>query len=511
MLAERYRALKSLGGGGFGRTFLARDEYKPSQPYCAIKQFYPQSQGTNNPQKAASLFHQEAERLESLGKHPQIPELLAHFEQEQHLYIIQEFIQGQNLAQELAESGAFNENKIQHLLKSLLPVLQFIHSQKVIHRDLKPENIIRRQTDSISHVAQEENDLVLVDFGAAKYINPVNFGKAGTKIGSATYAAPEQSFGKALFASDIFSLGVTCIHLLTNIEPFDLYEALENELVWQRYLVASPVSKELAQLLDKMIQMNLKQRYKFVGEVMKDLENLDKQNNSQIEANKTKVRLGLGKKIKTFSTTISTKVSQAIALDWTQFTLHYEDCIELYAPKAQVAEYLTHHKDWFPRCAAPMQVSPIGNNGYDLLIGRYGAFNYEQEVRIGLELVPPDAQGIYRISTIPLPDYNPPGYEVDFRGSFYLQEVPFDANKFVFPESTKVVIPNVLTQWLWQLNLEVAVQFPSFIRNMPANIVQSTGDRLLKQIVRQVSRRLADKVQKDFHNSVGLPIPQKIK
>ncbi|MBZ8179344.1 protein kinase domain-containing protein [Oscillatoria salina] len=510
LLAERYRAIKPLGGGGFGRTFLARDEYKPSQPHCAIKQFYPQSQGTSNPQKAAILFHQEAERLEALGKHPQIPELLAHFEQEQRLYIIQEFIEGQNLAQELTETGAFNESKIKNLLRDLLPVLQFIHSEKIIHRDIKPENIIRRQVYSHSSLAEEKGNLVLVDFGAAKYLNPVNFAKTGTQIGSASYVAPEQSFGKAIFASDIFSLGVTCIHLLTNVEPFDLYDALESELIWRHYLVANPVSKELANLLDKMIKMNIKQRYKFVGEVMKDLENLDKQNDIQIEGNKPKVRVALGNKIKAFSSTVSSKVSEAIALDWTRFHLYYEDSIKLYAPKARVAEYLTQHNSWFPRCATPMQVSPMGANAYDLLIGRYGAFNYEQEVRIGLELVPPDDRGIYRISTIPLADYTPPGYEVDFQGSFYLQEVPFEGTKFTFPESSNAAIPAVFTQWIWQLNLEVAVQFPGFIRNMPATIVESTGDRLLRQIVRQVSRRLARKVQKDFHTSVGIPLPKEI-
>jgi len=257
ILAERYRPLRLLGAGGLGRTLLAEDESQPSKPYCAIKQFYPQ--GQNNSPKAAQLFHQEAERLKELGNHPQIPEFLAYFEQDNCQYIVQEFIDGENLNQELAQLGAFSEKQLRSLLSDLLPVLQFIHQGKVIHRDIKPENIIRRRRD---------NKLVLVDFGAAKYATWTILAKTGTTIGSAGYAAPEQTFGKAVFASDIYSLGVTCIHLLTQMQPFDLYEPLESGFIWRQYLVNNPVSQDLAELLDKMIHPVLKQRYQSVEEVL---------------------------------------------------------------------------------------------------------------------------------------------------------------------------------------------------------------------------------------------------
>ncbi|NEO97170.1 MAG: protein kinase [Symploca sp. SIO2E9] len=282
LLAQRYRALKPIAQGGFGRTFLAEDEYIPSKPRCVIKQFYPQA--GNNVLKAAKLFQQEALQLEKLGKHPQIPELLAHFEQDNYLYIVQEFIDGQNLAQELAESGAFPEAEIRHLLADLLPVLQFIHTGKVIHRDIKPENIIRRRLPP-SHLSTQEEanlqvppslkgakgDLALVDFGAAKYTTPATLAKTGTTIGSAGYAAPEQIFGKAVFASDIYSLGVTCIHLLTQLEPFDLYDVLESGFVWRHYLVNNPVSEQLANVLDKMVHSTVRQRYQSAQEVMQAL------------------------------------------------------------------------------------------------------------------------------------------------------------------------------------------------------------------------------------------------
>ncbi|NEP61611.1 MAG: protein kinase [Symploca sp. SIO2G7] len=266
LLAQRYRAIRLIATGGFGRTLLAEDQHKPSKPRCVIKQFYPQ--GQNNARKAAELFQQEAVRLEQLGKHPQIPELLAHLEQDNHQYIVQEFIDGQNLAQELAETGAFPESQIRSLLKNLLPVLQFIHQGQVIHRDIKPENIIRRRIFSPPYSGK---DLVLVDFGAAKHATVTALAKTGTTIGSAAYAAPEQTFGKAVFTSDLYSLGVTCIHLLTNIEPFNLYEPLESGFAWRSYLVNNPVSEELGCILDKMIQNSIKLRYQSAEEVLQTL------------------------------------------------------------------------------------------------------------------------------------------------------------------------------------------------------------------------------------------------
>jgi WD40 repeat protein len=260
LLREHYRTLKPIGQGGFGRTFLAVDEDKPSKPRCVIKQFFPQGQGTNNIEKAAQLFEEEAVRLDCLGRHPQIPDLLAYFIQDGQQYLVQEFIDGQNLAQVLEETGAFSETQIRDLLKSLLPVLEFIHSHNVIHRDIKPENLICRS----------DRQLVLVDFGAAKYATGTALAKTGTVIGSAGYVSPEQSVGRAVFASDIYSLGLTCIHLLTQVEPFDLYSDSEGDWVWRSYLNSS-VSDDLGKILDKMLFSATKRRYQTAGEVLKDL------------------------------------------------------------------------------------------------------------------------------------------------------------------------------------------------------------------------------------------------
>ncbi|HEY9829743.1 MAG TPA: WD40 repeat domain-containing serine/threonine-protein kinase, partial [Stenomitos sp.] len=262
LLGDRYRALELIGQGGFGRTFLAVDEYKPSKPRCVIKQFYPQIQGANNIQKAADLFEQEAMRLDELGQHPQIPELLAHFTQDNRQYLIQEFIDGQNLLQELEAEGVFQEAQIRQLLESLLPVLEFIHSHQVIHRDIKPANIIRRPN----------RELILVDFGAAKFANETALLLTGTTIGTPGYLAPEQARGKACFASDLYSLGVTCLYLLTQISPLELFDVGEDNWVWRQYLLNNPVSEKLGYILDRLVENGTKKRYQSASEVLRDLE-----------------------------------------------------------------------------------------------------------------------------------------------------------------------------------------------------------------------------------------------
>lgn len=260
-IQERYRALKVIGQGGFGKTFLAQDEGKPSQPRCVIKQFIYDDPATLR--EAQRLFEQEAVRLDDLGKHPQIPELLAHCEQEGRQYLVQEFIDGENLLQELNRAGRFSEAKIKDLLLDLLPVLQFIHAGNVIHRDIKPENIIRRRSDG---------RLVLVDFGAAKLASKTALAKTGTTIGSPEYTAPEQARGKAVFASDIYGLGVTCIYLLTQISPFDLFSDSEFQWVWRRFLNGITVNDKLGRVLDKMLEQALVRRYQTIEDILQDLD-----------------------------------------------------------------------------------------------------------------------------------------------------------------------------------------------------------------------------------------------
>ncbi len=259
LLRMRYRPIRVLGEGTFGQTFLAVDEDTPSKRYCAVKQFHFSSQHPEVLDKAIKLFKDEGNRLDFLGTHPQIPALLAYFQQEQRLYLVQEFIEGLTLEQEL-QQGVYNEDQIWQLLQDLLPVLKFIHQNKVFHRDIKPPNIIRRQRDG---------KLVLIDFGAAKLVSETHL-KQGTLIGTPGYAPPEQmKDGKVDRTSDLYSLGVTCVQMLTKTPLLTMYDSANKSWRWREYLPPrTSISAELSGVLDKLLQIYIKNRYQSVEEVL---------------------------------------------------------------------------------------------------------------------------------------------------------------------------------------------------------------------------------------------------
>ncbi|QLE43858.1 serine/threonine protein kinase [Nostoc sp. C052] len=263
LLQERYRLLKQIGKGGFCKTFLAVDEGEFPPVPCVVQESSPESE-------TFKTFQQKAKQLEELGKHPQIPALLAYFEQNEHFYLVQEFIAGTNLAQVVEEEGAFNETQIWQLLEDVLPVLQFISDRNIIHRNIKPQNIIRRSPIT------KKGDFVIVDFNTAKIVAESDQLTSETSIGSPEYAAPEQTRGKAVFASDLYSFGVTCIYLLTQIPPFDLFDIANDCWVWQQYLTTKVTdvwrqdskSLRLAQILDNLLQNAVDHRFQSANEVM---------------------------------------------------------------------------------------------------------------------------------------------------------------------------------------------------------------------------------------------------
>ncbi|MCS7293064.1 MAG: DUF1997 domain-containing protein [Gloeomargarita sp. SKYBB_i_bin120] len=190
--------------------------------------------------------------------------------------------------------------------------------------------------------------------------------------------------------------------------------------------------------------------------------------------------------------------------EFTAFHSTFSDCMPMYAPAAVVGRYLDAHQAWFRRCADPMQAEPIGQTGYALKLGRFGALGYELEPCIGLDLLPADQQ-TYRIRTIPVPGFEPEDYRVDFQARLTLVETPV-------PADVQAELPNltVMTRVEWVLDLGVEVRFPRFIQVLPESLIQRTGEALLRQVVRQISRRLTRRVQEDFHRSQGLPMPRPV-
>ncbi len=226
--------------------------------------------------KAIDSFKKEAETLFELGKHPQIPDLLAFFEQENRLYLVQECINGHDLFKELSQKNYFSEAEINQFLFSLLPVLHFVHQRKIIHRDIKPENIICRQ----------DGVLILVDFGVSKQLTSSITTRIGTTTGTLGYAPPEQLRGRVYPASDLYALGITAIRLLTGCVPTqqnnavvdEIYDSLEMEWTWQAYLEQQgrEISPNLAQILVKLTHEKVKLRYQTAEDILQELNGIKK-------------------------------------------------------------------------------------------------------------------------------------------------------------------------------------------------------------------------------------------
>lgn len=268
LLRDRYRVTQALGHGGFGATFLASDESLPGQPFCVIKQLRPTATAPHVLEMARELFQREAQTLGRIGNHPQVPRLLDYFEANQEFYLVQEYVSGLTLQQEVKRSGPFSEAGVKQFLSEILPVLQYIHSQQVIHRDIKPANLIRRTQDC---------KLVLIDFGAVKnqvsqVANSASEQTALTAyaIGTPGFAPPEQMAMRPVYASDIYAIGVTCIYLLTGKSPKDLdYDPATGELLWQKHV---HVSEHFASVLKKMLEVSVRHRYQTVNEIFRALD-----------------------------------------------------------------------------------------------------------------------------------------------------------------------------------------------------------------------------------------------
>lgn len=269
ILAGRYLPRKLLGQGGFGAAFLASDRYTPAIRNCVVKQFLPASTLSPTQLKTAqALFEREAQALDELGNvHPQIPDLFAFFEltvpawqpgkQDQFFYLVQEYIDGQTMEEELNQKGVFSSAAVIDVLREILVVLKFVHDKGAIHRDIKPTNIMRHRNGMI----------YLLDFGAVRQVAK---GGKSTGIYSEGYAPPEQINGSEVYpSSDLYALAVTCILLLTGKQPTDLYDSYNGSWRWRRD--APTVNPALAEILDRMLRTTPSERFQSADEVLQAL------------------------------------------------------------------------------------------------------------------------------------------------------------------------------------------------------------------------------------------------
>jgi serine/threonine protein kinase len=269
LLAGRYRVLKVLGAGGFGQTYITEDRHLPGQPKCVLKHLKPTSTSPEVLEIARKLFQKEAETLQQLGSHEQIPRLLAFFEENQEFYLVQEYIVGHTLSSELGTQQKWVESAVHRLLREVLTILEFVHGRGVIHRDIKPDNIMRRDADG---------KLVLIDFGAIKQVRTPQYPNLGevTKtiaIGTPGYMPLEQAGGTPRPSSDLYALGMIGIQALTGQHPTELPEdQTTGELQWRQL---ATTGSPLTAFLSKMTSSHFRDRYATAHEALQALPPLE--------------------------------------------------------------------------------------------------------------------------------------------------------------------------------------------------------------------------------------------
>ena len=262
LLRSRYRILQYLAKGGFGKTYLAEDTLLPGDNRCVVKQLYPAVDSPKILEIARRLFKKEAEALKKLGNYDQIPQLLAYFEEEQKFYLVQQYIDGHTLKEELVPDQIWTEAKVIEFCQDCLQILDFIHTQGIIHRDIKPDNLIRRHQD---------NKLVLVDFGTVKEVisAQTQMMTPTVAVGTKGYMPTEQAMGKPRINSDIYALGMIAIQALTGVHPIQFQEDDNGDIIWQSQANVSP---QLAAILSKMVRYYSQDRYQSAREVLEALD-----------------------------------------------------------------------------------------------------------------------------------------------------------------------------------------------------------------------------------------------
>lgn len=320
VVGERYKLIYFLGGGGFGHAYLAKYQDSSEESWCLVKQMsLGNPLSSMNQEERIRRFKQEAETLKILGQHNRIPSLHDYFEENGQFYLVEDFIDGHELAQELNEFR-FSEYEIYRLLQDILETLSFIQDKNIIHRDLSPDNLIRRGKDG---------RIVFIDFGAVKQVlfdSDGNLYRSHTiSIGKNVYMPPEQASGRPQLCSDIYAVGIVGIQACIGDIPEQDYDS--GELIWRHKAL---ISSDFANILDKMTCQNCRQRYQKAAEALNDLNGL-------------------------FSTTEDSSTCKIYKLNYASIWYKkgnetrnkglHEEAILLYKKAIQIKE--DHYKAWF--------------------------------------------------------------------------------------------------------------------------------------------------------------------
>jgi hypothetical protein len=279
-LNERYDIEQKIGEGGFAETFLAQDRKTGTR--CVLKVL---SWKEIEDWKTIELFEREARVLSQMD-HPQIPRFIEFFTHksgsETKIVLVQEYIPGKNLAQLIQEGKRFTEKEVIRLALDATRILEYLHnfSPPIVHRDIKSSNLL----------LSEKGELHLIDFGAVRdKVLHYQKSEAGgfTVVGTYGFMPFEQFQGQAVPASDIYSLGMTMVHLLSHREPHEM------ELTGSDFTPYINVSKNFERVLKKMTAHQLEDRYSSAEELHADLEALLKGEEPAIER-KSKWKLTSG-------------------------------------------------------------------------------------------------------------------------------------------------------------------------------------------------------------------------
>lgn len=286
VLNDRYLIRHMLGQGGFGRTYLAEDSHRFNEP-CVLKEFAPQLHQPDLLRKARELFEREAGILYQL-QHEQIPEfralLTVSINQEQSLFLVEQFIRGESYAQRVDRGLLLTEAEAIQFLRDLIPVLGYIHSRGVIHRDISPDNLIGDP--------RLGGKPVLIDFGSVKQVATtamklLGAGPVLTQIHKLGYTPPEQFRGEVHPSSDFYAVAVTTLVLLTGRVPTDFYDEQQQAWRWRSLLT---LNSGLGDLLDRMLSPFPQNRYPTAEALQQALNGLAPASNPSVPASPAAVQ-----------------------------------------------------------------------------------------------------------------------------------------------------------------------------------------------------------------------------